>query len=127
MFMTLEDETDTANIIVWPSLFEKQRRLILSSAWWRCGGAISAKAGYTPHCRASHRLSDLLRSVGDRDDGLSMRHGRGRRGEDRHTRPPARGPRETDVAPAEVPATAGSAVIRVRDEGLQVMFRLHNS
>jgi error-prone DNA polymerase len=26
MFMTIEDETDVANIIVWPSLYERQRR-----------------------------------------------------------------------------------------------------
>ncbi len=45
MFMTIEDETDTANIIVWPSLFEKQRRLILSSGMVAVRGAISAKAG----------------------------------------------------------------------------------
>lgn len=31
MFITLEDETGIANIIVWPSLFERQRRLILSA------------------------------------------------------------------------------------------------
>jgi error-prone DNA polymerase len=44
MFMTIEDETDVANIIVWPSLFEKQRRLILSSGMWRCGAATSVRA-----------------------------------------------------------------------------------
>ena len=27
MFITIEDETDVANLVVWPSLFEKQRRL----------------------------------------------------------------------------------------------------
>ena len=31
MFITLEDETEVANLIVWPSLFERQRRLILSA------------------------------------------------------------------------------------------------
>jgi error-prone DNA polymerase len=29
MFIALEDENDIANLIVWPSLFEKQRRTIL--------------------------------------------------------------------------------------------------
>src|SRR5829696_4872775 len=31
LFVTLEDETDIANLIVWPSLFERQRRLVLSA------------------------------------------------------------------------------------------------
>ena len=31
MFITLEDETDIANLIVWPSLFDKLRRTILGA------------------------------------------------------------------------------------------------
>jgi hypothetical protein len=78
MFMTIEDETDTANIIVWPSLFEKQRRLILSSGMVAVRGRYQREGGVT-HLIAEHLidLSALLRSVGDRDDGLSMRYGRG--------------------------------------------------
>jgi error-prone DNA polymerase len=78
MFMTLEDERDVANIIVWPSLFEKQRRLILSSGMMAVRGRYQREGGVT-HLIAEHLidLSDLLRSVGDRDDPFSMRHGRG--------------------------------------------------
>jgi error-prone DNA polymerase len=78
MFMTIEDETDVANIIVWPSLFEKQRRLILSSGMMAVRGRYQREGGVT-HLIAEHLidLSDLLRSVGDRDDPFSMRHGRG--------------------------------------------------
>jgi error-prone DNA polymerase len=78
MFMTIEDETDVANIIVWPSLFEKQRRLILSSGMLGVRGRFQREGGVT-HLIAEHLidLTDLLRSVGDRDDPFSMRHGRG--------------------------------------------------
>lgn len=78
MFMTIEDETDVANIIVWPALFEKQRRLILSSGMMAIRGRYQREGGVT-HLIAEHLidLSDLLRSVGDRDDPFSMRHGRG--------------------------------------------------
>ena len=31
MFITLEDETGIANLVIWPKLFEKERRLILTS------------------------------------------------------------------------------------------------
>jgi error-prone DNA polymerase len=78
MFMTIEDETDVANIIVWPSLFEKQRRLILSSGMIGVRGRFQREGGVT-HLIAEHLidLTDMLRSVGDRDDPFSMRHGRG--------------------------------------------------
>ncbi|MCD6071880.1 MAG: dnaE2, partial [Microvirga sp.] len=78
MFMTIEDETDVANIIVWPSLFEKQRRLILSSGMMAIRGRYQREGGVT-HLIAEHLidLSDLLRSVGDRDNPLRMRYGRG--------------------------------------------------
>jgi error-prone DNA polymerase len=78
MFMTIEDETDVANVIVWPSLYEKQRRLILSSGMMAVRGRYQKEGGVT-HLIAEHLvdLSELLRSVGDRDDPFSMRHGRG--------------------------------------------------
>ncbi|MBL0407794.1 error-prone DNA polymerase [Microvirga aerilata] len=78
MFMTIEDETDVVNIIVWPSLYEKQRRLILSSSMMAIRGRYQREGGVS-HLIAEHLidLSDLLRSVGDRDDPFSMRHGRG--------------------------------------------------
>jgi len=32
MFMTIEDETGIVNAVVWPKLFERQRRLVLSAS-----------------------------------------------------------------------------------------------
>ena len=35
IFMTLEDETDIANIIVWPKMFETYRPVVLGArVWW---------------------------------------------------------------------------------------------
>ncbi|MEX2495409.1 MAG: hypothetical protein WD448_04930, partial [Woeseia sp.] len=31
MFITIEDETGVANLVVWPTLFEKQRRVVLAA------------------------------------------------------------------------------------------------
>ncbi len=77
MFMTIEDETDVANVIVWPNLFEKHRRLILSSSMIGIRGRHQREGGVT-HLIAENLvdLSDLLRSVSERDS-FSMRHGRG--------------------------------------------------
>jgi error-prone DNA polymerase len=40
MFITLEDETEVANLIVWPSLFERQRRVVLSAGLLACRGRV---------------------------------------------------------------------------------------
>ena len=56
MFITLEDETDIANLIVWPSVFERQRRLILSAGMIGVPGPGAAGGrGHPPHRRAPHR------------------------------------------------------------------------
>ena len=90
--MTIEDETDVANLIIWPSLFEKQRRLILSSGMIGCRGRLQKEGGVT-HVIAEHLvdLSHLLRTVGDRDNLSACGTRSRRRGKDRHARPPARG------------------------------------
>jgi error-prone DNA polymerase len=78
MFMTIEDETDVVNLVIWPSLFEKQRRLILSSGMIGCRGRLQKEGGVI-HVVAEHivDLSHLLRSVGDRDQPFEAEHGRG--------------------------------------------------
>jgi error-prone DNA polymerase len=76
-FMTIEDETEVANLVIWSSVFEKHRRLILSSGMIGCRGRLQREGGVT-HLIAEHflDLSGLLRSVGDQDEPLRMRHGR---------------------------------------------------
>lgn len=77
-FMTIEDETDVANLVIWSAVFEKHRRLILSSRMIGCRGQLQREGGVT-HLIAEHflDLSDLLRSVADRDSDLRLRSGRG--------------------------------------------------
>jgi error-prone DNA polymerase len=77
-FMTVEDETDVANIVIWSALFEKQRSLILSSGMIGCHGRVQKEGGVI-HVVAEEffDLRDMLRSVGDRDHPLRVRHGRG--------------------------------------------------
>ena len=77
MFMTIEDETDVANLVIWSAVFEKQRRLILSSRMIGCRGRLQREGGVT-HLIAEHLidLSDLLRSVAERDGELRLRSGR---------------------------------------------------
>jgi len=73
MFMTIEDETDVANLVIWTSLYEKHRRLILSSGMIGCRGQLQ-REGDVIHLVAEYLidLSDLLRSVANRDDTLHL-------------------------------------------------------
>jgi error-prone DNA polymerase len=69
LFVTIEDETGHANLILWPSVFEAQRRLVLSASMIACRGKLQ-REGEVIHVIAEHLtdLSDLLRGVGERDD-----------------------------------------------------------
>jgi error-prone DNA polymerase len=73
-----QDEPEMANLIIWPSLFELQRRVILSAGLLVCRGRVQ-REGEVIHLIAEHLidLSDLLRSVGDRDESFPVPHGRG--------------------------------------------------
>ena len=77
LFVTLEDETGIANLIVWPALFETQRRLILSTRMLACRGRLQ-REGEVIHVIADHLedLSDQLRGVGALDGPCPAPDGR---------------------------------------------------
>ena len=78
MFITIEDETGVANLVIWPSLYEKQRRIILTAAMLGINGKVQ-REGEVVHFIAQ-RLTDLspeLASVGQRNTAFPLRHGRG--------------------------------------------------
>ena len=78
MFITIEDETGVANLILWPDRFEKQRRLVLSAGMIACHGKVQ-REGEVIHV-VTDRLEDLtglLRSVGQQDGSFPIQHGRG--------------------------------------------------
>jgi error-prone DNA polymerase len=78
MFITIEDETGVANLVIWPSLYERQRRIILAAGMIAVQGRIQ-REGEVVHLVANH-LTDLsadLAGVGDRDNSFPLPHGRG--------------------------------------------------
>ncbi len=107
LFVTIEDETGHANLILWPSVFEAQRRLVLSASMLACRGKLQ-REGEVIHVIAEHLtdLSDLLRSVGQRDEDFPLPHGRG----DEARRDSVPDPRETKRA-----GTPSARDIYVRD------------
>jgi error-prone DNA polymerase len=94
VFVTIEDETGHANLIVWPPVFERQRLLVMSASMVACRGKVQ-KEGEVIHVVADHLtdLSTLLASVGQRDGAFPLERGRG----DAVTHPNGDDPRERQI------------------------------
>jgi len=103
LFVTIEDETGAANLILWPTVFEKFRRAILTAGMVAVKGPIQ-REGEVVHLIVQ-RVTDLsgdLASVGECDGVLPVPHGRGDQathggsGQDPRELPP-RGLRTQDI------------------------------
>ena len=72
MFITIEDETGVANLVLWRDRYEAQRRLALSAVMLACHSRVQ-REGEVVHVVADRLedLSGLLRSVGERDGAPS--------------------------------------------------------
>ncbi|HMF68358.1 MAG TPA: HipA N-terminal domain-containing protein [Phyllobacterium sp.] len=91
MFITIEDETGIASLLVWVKVFKKFRSIVLSAGMLAIRGRIQLE-GDIVHLVAK-RLTDLsseLASVGDRNAAFPLPHGRG---DDFHHGSPAADPR----------------------------------
>ena len=75
MFITIEDETGIANLVIWPKLFERQRRIIRSAGMLAVNGRVQ-REGDVVHLVAQQLadLSELLASIGTRDLAFPPRH-----------------------------------------------------
>jgi error-prone DNA polymerase len=78
MFITIEDETGPANVVVWPSLFEKRRRVVLGASMMAINGRIQ-REGDVVHLVAQQLfdLSGDLSGLADRDTDCRPPTGRG--------------------------------------------------
>jgi error-prone DNA polymerase len=78
MFITIEDETGVANLVIWPSLYEEQRRVVLAASMLIVDGRIQ-REGEVIHIVATQLQdgSDLLATVGEGGEAFPLPHGRG--------------------------------------------------
>ncbi len=78
MFITIEDETGPANLVVWPSLFERRRRIVLGSSMMAINGRVQ-REGEVAHLVAQQLfdLSGELAELTDRDLDFKLPTGRG--------------------------------------------------
>jgi error-prone DNA polymerase len=84
MFITIEDETGVANLVVWEKVFEKYRRTVLSGSMLMVDGRVQ-REGEVVHLIAYklENLSPLLSSLGQRQAPFPLPHtpaDEGRRG-----------------------------------------------
>jgi len=63
VFMTLEDETGVANVVVWKDAFEAHRRLVMTASFLVVHGRLQ-KAGEVIHLVAE-RFTDLSARLGE--------------------------------------------------------------
>ncbi len=81
MFITIEDETGIANLVIWPSLFERARRIIVGARMLGAYGRVQ-REGDVVHIVA-HHLTDLsaaLASIGVGEGSFPVSFGRGDEG-----------------------------------------------
>jgi error-prone DNA polymerase len=104
MFITIEDETDIANLVVWTGVFEKYRSVVLGASMMGLRGKVQ-REGDVIHVIAERLddLSSLLASVGSRREVADIyrvaradvvRHGQGPDPRDPAERPLGRNPRD---------------------------------
>ena len=78
MFITLEDESANANLIVWPSVFEENRRAILGATMLGCRGRVRSANGVIHLIVESVRdLSAHLKTVSGLATAFPLSPGRG--------------------------------------------------
>jgi error-prone DNA polymerase len=95
MFITIEDETGTANLVIWPSLYEKQRQVVHGAHMLAVEGRVQ-REGLVVHIVADKLidLSDHLAGFGETEEQFQLPHGRGDEfhhgggGTDSRSRPP---------------------------------------
>ena len=93
IFMTLEDETGTVNVVVWPKILEKYRPAVLGARLAMVRGRVQ-RAGEIVHLVAAH-LEDLTHWL----DLLTPDQGTAPRGGRRLAASPSRHPRNQRVIP----------------------------
>jgi DNA polymerase III alpha subunit len=74
IFATIEDETGHANLIVWPSLFERQRRTVLSVGALACGGKVQGKGDVIHLVAANRSTSRVPRLVQPKSETICGPH-----------------------------------------------------
>jgi error-prone DNA polymerase len=99
VFITIEDETGVANLVVWPKLFEKQRKIVMGARLMAVHGMVQKDPDSEVIHLVAGRLEDhsgLLQRLSDDQlpSNLEKRDSPGSWGQ-----PPSRHPRNVEIIP----------------------------
>jgi error-prone DNA polymerase len=97
VFITIEDETGVANLVVWPDVFEKQRKIVMGARLMAVDGVVQSEEGVIHVvARRLEDHSDMLRHLSDETMPSTLSQGDGAGS----WRPPvARHPRDVEIIP----------------------------
>jgi error-prone DNA polymerase len=110
IFMTIEDETGIANIIVWPKVFERLRPIVIGARFVAVTGKVQSEQDVT-HLIAE-RLEDLTPMLGLLSERGAQLNVTGPADEVRRP-PPAGGDRRGSRAPRVAPPLAAQTIDRL--------------
>jgi len=116
IFVTLEDETGVANVIVWPHAFERFRRVVLTARLLRVTGRLQ-REGIVTHVIAD-RLEDLSHMLDGLAEGADFTHSHDRADEVRRdlpVTPQERARRRAPSAPPRHPREQAKVLFPSRD------------
>ena len=104
IFITLEDESGIANLVVWPAVFERFRRVVLGAQLMAVRGKVQ-KEGLVIHVVADTLIdrTDLLRRLAETDPGFEAPVARADRLKPRATGRRSTPRRDTSSPPFEAP------------------------
>jgi len=97
VFITLEDETGVANLVIWPDVFEKQRKIVMGARLMAVHGIVQCEEGVIHVvARRLEDHTDRLRHLSDEAMPSTLNQGDGAGS----WRPPAaRHPRDVEIIP----------------------------
>jgi error-prone DNA polymerase len=103
MFVTLEDESANANLIVWPGVFETNRRAILRATMLGCRGNVQSANGVI-HLIVEQvvDLSAALKRISDLDTGFRPQSGRGDDAKRGSSGLDSREPKAAEIKPRDI-------------------------
>jgi len=64
IFVTLEDETGVANVVVWAKVYERYRRAVIAGRLLRVTGRLQREAGVV------HVVAEVIEDISEMLDGL---------------------------------------------------------
>ncbi len=99
VFITLEDETGVANLVVWPDVFEKQRKIVMGARLMAVHGIVQQDEDDGVIHVVARRLEDhtpLLRHLSDEALPSTLSQGDGAGS---WRAPAARHPRDVEIIP----------------------------